>query len=95
MVIDPSYESIRLSEKIYDMGNKIGKPVFFIINKADKDQAVLIKEALKHKSAVITEIPADPDIMMAGLKGEPLNIDLISLQTIMDKLAVFVLNIED
>ena len=36
MVIDPSYESIRLSEKVHDMSRKLGKPVFFIINKAGK-----------------------------------------------------------
>lgn len=88
MVIDPSYESIRLSEKVYDMGSKLGKPVFFIINKADKDQILMIKEALKYKSAVITEIPADPEIMMAGLKGEPLDKELSSVQTVMDKLTV-------
>lgn len=89
MVIDPSYESIRLSEKIHDMGNDLGKPVYFIINKADRDQAEMIRDAVRDKDAVIAEIPDDPDIMMAGLRGEPLICELPEVQTVMEKLAVY------
>ena len=87
MVIDPSYESIRLSEKIYDMGSQLGKPVFFIINKVDKEQAAMIRESIKYEPAVIAEIAADPEIMMAGLKGEPLNCDLPEVKTVTEVLA--------
>ena len=37
--------------------------------------------------AVIAEIPYDPDVMMAGLKGEPLICELPEVQTVMEKLA--------
>ena len=87
MVIDPSYESIRLSEKVYDMGRTLGKPVFFIINKADKEQAEMIKGSIRYKPAVIAEIPANPEIMMAGLKGEALNSELPEVKTITEMLA--------
>ena len=83
IVIDPSYESIRLSEKVYDMGSSLGKPVYFIINKADKDQAEMIKEAITYKSAIIAEIPAYPEIMMAGLKGERLNCKIPEIYDVM------------
>ena len=87
MVIDPSYESIRLSEKVYDMGVKLGKQVFFIINKADPEQAEMIKGSIRNKSAVIAEIPAYPEIMTAGLTGEALTCELPEVKTITEMLA--------
>ena len=87
MVIDPSYESIRLSEKIHDMGRAIGKPVFFVINKADREQTRMIKDALKHEDAVIAGIPMDTEIMMAGLRGEAIKKGLPEIQKITDALA--------
>ena len=72
MVIDPSYESIHLSEKIHDMGAALGKPVFFVINKADSEQAAAVRDMLRDGDAVIAEVPAQAEILKAGLKGEPL-----------------------
>ncbi len=86
MVIDPSYESIHLSEKVHEMGQALKKPVFFIINKADKEQAKMVRDALRYKSEVIAEIPSDPQIMMAGLKGEALKCELPEVQTIIETL---------
>jgi CO dehydrogenase maturation factor len=87
MVVDPSYESIRLSEKVCDMGRALGKPVYIILNKADKDQAGLIKSAIRDREAVITEIPSDPEIMMAGLKGEALDMELPEVETVVSTLS--------
>lgn len=89
MVVDPSYESIHLSEKVHDMCNALDKPVFFVINKADGEQAAMVKEAIRNKDAVISEIPAQAGIMMAGLKGEPLNCDSPGVREIIDKLCEF------
>jgi CO dehydrogenase maturation factor len=89
MVIDPSYESIHLSEKIYDMGKALGKPVFFVINKADDEQAAMVRDALRDKTAVIAEIPAQNGIMMAGLKGEPLNCNSPGVKEIIDAVCEF------
>ena len=86
MIIDPSYESIHLSEKIYDMGKALEKPVFFVINKADAEQAAMVRETIRDKDAVIAEIPAQTDIMMAGLKGEPLSCDSPGINEIVDRL---------
>ena len=89
MVVDPSYESIHLSEKVHDMCNALDKPVFFVINKADGEQAAMVREAIRDKDAVIAEIPAQNAIMMAGLKGEPLNCDSPGVREIVDKLCEF------
>ena len=89
MVVDPSFESIHLSEKIFDMGKALDKPVFFVINKADDEQAAIVREAIRDKGAVIAEIPAQNGIMMAGLKGEPLNCDSPGVREIIDKVCEF------
>ena len=86
MVIDPSYESIRLSEKVYDMAQALGKPVYFILNKADAEQAEITIAALREKEAVIAVIPADPQIMMAGLKGEALELEMPAINAVMDRI---------
>lgn len=84
MVVDPSYESIHLSEKIHDMGKALGKPVYFVLNKVDSEQAEMVRGALRDGDAVIAEIPAQPEILMAGLKGEPLSCGSPGIQDIMD-----------
>ena len=89
MVVDPSFESIHLSEKIHDMGKALGKPVFFVINKADSQQAATVRESIRDKDAVIAEIPVQTEIMMAGLKGEPLNNDSPGIKEIMETLCDF------
>ena len=89
MVVDPSYESIHLSEKIYDMGKALDKPVLFVINKADGEQAAIVRETIRDKGAVIAEIPSHTGIMMAGLKGEPLNCDCVGVYEIINKLCEF------
>ena len=86
MVIDPSYESIRLSEKVYDMAQALDKPVYFILNKADAEQAEITKAALREKEAVIAVIPADPQIMMAGLKGVALELEMPAINAVIDRL---------
>ena len=87
MVIDPSYESIHLSEKVCDMGRALGKPVYLILNKVDKDQADLIKSTIRDREAVMAEIPSDPEIMMAGLKGEALDMELPEIETVVSALS--------
>ena len=89
MVVDPSYESIHLSEKIHDMGMTLGKPVFFVINKADSGQAAMVRDAIRDKDAVIAEIPAQSEIMMAGLRGEPLDCVSPGVRDIMDVVCEF------
>lgn len=41
VVIDPSFESVQLSEKISEMGAKINKPVYFILNRMKDRKSVV------------------------------------------------------
>ncbi|MBQ6456146.1 MAG: P-loop NTPase [Mogibacterium sp.] len=88
MIIDPSFESIHLSGKIYDMGRSLEKPVYFILNKVSEEQAEMVKEAVRDKEAVIASVPSDPAILMAGLKGDALDADVPEIRKVTDQLSV-------
>lgn len=87
MVIDPSYESIRLSEKVHDMAKSLDKPVYFILNKTDAEQAEITKAALRDKEAVIAVIPSDQQIMMAGLRGDALDLEMPAINAVIEALS--------
>jgi len=67
VVIDPSYESVQLSEKISEMSAKINKPIFFVLNRMNEDAAEL--ETLVDKTKVIGSLPFDRNVFKACLKG--------------------------
>lgn len=75
-VIDPSFESIQLSGKIYDMAAAFGKPVHFVINKATAEQAEVVKKALAHPESVIGFVPTNNDLLMKGLMGEKIEVQI-------------------
>jgi CO dehydrogenase maturation factor len=72
LVLDPSYESIRLSEKISAMAKEAGKSVHFILNKMDKATADKISDKIG-KEHVIGFIPFTTFIQEKGLNGEELD----------------------
>lgn len=86
MVADPSYESIQLIGKISEMGKTFEKPVFVVLNKADAQQQKLMEETMENREAVIGALQPDPEILMAGLKGEKLTKSLSEIEKIIDAL---------
>jgi CO dehydrogenase maturation factor len=72
LVLDPSYESIRLSEKISAMAKEAGKSVYFVLNKMDNATADKIFDKIG-KELVIGIIPFTPSIQEKGLSGEELD----------------------
>jgi CO dehydrogenase maturation factor len=74
-VIDPSYESIKLSEKIFAMAKEGKKPAYFILNKVDNALAskMLVKVG---KERVIGVIPFSKAVQEKGLSGEALDFKL-------------------
>ena len=83
VVIDPSYESVQLSEKISEMSAKINKPVFFVLNRMNEDAAEL--EALVDKTKIIGRLPLDRDVFKACLKGSRVP-EIDEMKTIVDQL---------
>ncbi|MCW4009711.1 MAG: P-loop NTPase [Candidatus Bathyarchaeota archaeon] len=80
-IIDPSYESIKLSEKIFAMVQESKKPVHFILNRADSELADKIIAKLG-KKRVIGVIPFSKPVQEKGLTGEPLDLKLPSMTSV-------------
>ena len=80
-IIDPSYESIKLSEKIFDMVNESKKPVYFIINKAEGTLADKII-AKVGEERVIGVIPFSACIQEKGLTGEVLDLKSLNITAV-------------
>lgn len=68
MVIDPSYESLRLSNKVSEMLNEVGKPVYFVLNKVDDDAEGFLLGKLD-ASKVVATLANEPRLGRACLKG--------------------------
>jgi len=83
VVIDPSFESVQLSGKIAEMSEKIGKPVFFILNRMDENSKELAD--LVDKNKVIGTMPFDKDVFKACLKGEKVP-PIMEMEQIAEKL---------
>jgi len=80
-VIDPSYESIKLSEKFSAMAEESKKPIRFILNKVDSDLAdgILIKVGRKK---VVGVLPFNKSVQEKGLMGEaldPQSLDIVAV----------------
>ncbi|WAI01998.1 ATP-binding protein [Methanogenium organophilum] len=72
MVLDPSFESLRLAEKIREIAGGIGIPLYYVLNKVDPGMAARMREEVTDSSRIICEIQQEPGILEAGLSGEAL-----------------------
>ena len=90
MIVEPSFESLRLTKKIKELGESIEKEVYFVLNKVDVDNIGIMQELIAAPDRVLTEIPADPEISNAGLLGEELTMQSLYIQ----KLAVDILGLQ-
>lgn len=86
MVIDPSFESLRLAGKIGDMGAALGKEVFYVLNKADDEQIEDMREAMGEKE-IAAIIKMNRTVLQKGLKGEALDVELDEIKELAAKLA--------
>jgi len=75
VVIDPSYESLKLSKKFDEFGSQCGCRVYFVLNKVEPD---IREEMLNFVNCVnvIAEIPEKREIFKASLKGEELDFEM-------------------
>lgn len=89
VVVDPSYESLKLSKKFDEFGAQCGCKVYFVLNKVEPD---IREEMLASVNCVnvVAEIPAKREIFKASLKGEELDFELDEIK----KLAAFLEKIE-
>ena len=74
VVVEPSFESITLAEKIKDLAAGINKKLWAVLNKISSDNLIAeIKAKLKTSGMeAIGVIPYDASVFLAGLKGDTL-----------------------
>ena len=80
-VVDPTYESFMLAEKIQEMAQKASIDLFFVLNKIDdrvKDS--MIKNVDPKK--IITRIPQNEQIFLESLEGKALTAELPAIEPI-------------
>jgi CO dehydrogenase maturation factor len=71
LIVEPSFESISVAEKIKSLAARIDKPVWAVLNKIDSEsRALRLKIDLKAKGLeVIGVVPHDPLVFEACLEG--------------------------
>ena len=86
MVLDPSYESVKLSEKVAELSKSINKPVFFVLNKVDASNERIMREAVKGQNKVIAVFPSVAELSLAGLRGEELAGEYAEIRKLSERL---------
>lgn len=86
MVVDPSYESIKLAKKIGEIATSIGKPISYVLNKTTAETEATVREALGGYD-ILAVVPASPELMKAGLLGEELNLTVPQIKKMANSLA--------
>ncbi len=86
MVIDPSFESMKLSDKVEELGGSIGKPVYIVLNKVNTKNGIYMREGVHDKDRIIASIPEDGDISFAGLIGDELMFEYAEIKKLAEYL---------
>jgi CO dehydrogenase maturation factor len=86
VIIDPSRESILLAKKIYELGQQVDKPVYYVLNRVtDQETKDFLLNSID-KERVIAVIPENKEIFMSGLVGSEFNTDVDGIKEIADML---------
>ncbi len=84
-VLDPSYESLLLSKKIAEISEKIGKSLYFVLNRVDDERKAAMLEFLD-KERVAASIPESKEIFRAGLAGDEFDFAVAEVEGLADLL---------
>ncbi|MDO4617355.1 MAG: P-loop NTPase [Lachnospiraceae bacterium] len=74
MIVDSSYESLCLSEKIAGMSESIEKKTYFILNKVTEDDEPVMREKVSKNGTIAAVIPFNRAIQRKGLVGEAIDV---------------------
>ncbi|HIH36710.1 MAG TPA: adenylyl-sulfate kinase [Methanocellales archaeon] len=87
VIVEPSYESLKLAKKIEEMAKGIGKIVYVVLNKVDDyNRDMMLKSLNRSKVNVAGAIPANKDVFKACLAGEELDVDLREIEELTNKI---------
>ncbi|MFO7558450.1 MAG: P-loop NTPase [Desulfobacterales bacterium] len=80
-VVDPTYESFMMAEKIQEMAQKASIDLFLVLNKInDRVEDSMIKNVNSEK--IIARIPQNEQIFLESLEGKPLTAELPAMEPI-------------
>lgn len=80
-VVDPTYESFMMAEKIQEMAQKASIDLFLVLNKInDRVADSMIKNVNSEK--IIARIPQNEQIFLESLEGKPLTAELPAMEPI-------------
>ncbi len=85
VVVDPTRESIKLSQKITDFAVDIDKPVYYVLNKMDGESEEIVTNELD-EDRILGVIPREEDLYKAGLKGDSLDFEFEEVESLVDSL---------
>ena len=86
MVCDPSYESVQLASKIRELGEKLQKPVYYILNKTDEKSREVLTQAIQNPQRILAVLPAAPELTAAALFGQKLVLESNMLDRALKKI---------
>lgn len=72
MIVDPSFESLRLTEKFQELSESVGKSISFVFNKTEEHTLNTMLELLPQRENLLCVIPFDEGIASSGLMGQEL-----------------------
>ena len=73
MVVDPSYESLKLSEKIGEMCEQGGHPLYYVLNKVTEKNLPAMEAKIAHPEKIACRLPMKEELLDAGLSGDTLD----------------------
>lgn len=73
MVVDPSYESLKLSEKIAKLCTKVGHPLYYVLNKVTPKNEDAIVAKIGATEKILCRLPLSEELADAGLSGDTLD----------------------
>lgn len=83
MVCDPSYECVQLAAKIRELGEKLQKPVYYVLNKTDETSRAVLEQAIQNPEKILVDLPAAPELTASALRGQELALE----SSVMDRAA--------
>jgi CO dehydrogenase maturation factor len=82
-VVDPSYESIMMTQRVHAFSAEVGVPMSLVLNRLTPDCEAVLDAALD-RSAVVGRLPDSRSIFLNNLQGKPLALEIPEIETICD-----------
>ena len=86
MVVDPSYESLKLSEKISEMCEQGGHPLYYVLNKFSEKALPAMEAKIAHPEKIVCRLPMKEALLDAGLSGDSLEGEYPEIRSLVEAL---------